>query len=533
MKKNWFGGFLFLLLIVGMAVLLLHDLFQMGVYSSHDGEVHMARLAQFIQALQDGNFPVRWLRYWNNGWGYPTFVYVYQLPYWMGTVLYRFIPNVEIVFKLLMWLSLAGSGVSFFVWVRKHTPLLSAFLASVMYMGAPYRMADIYERGALGEALFFVVAPLLFLVSDKGSLLVALVTFAALTTHALTFGVFFVPLIIYVWITKKKRGDFFKFLVGIGLGAGLAGFQLLPMIGEQKYVRLDITYYQIFTDHFVDFGKLLRLPGVDVGTGIQLGIVQGLILAVMMVVVVKEWRKINVIEVFFVIVSLVAMLLILPLSKILWEKTLFWLLFPWRFLTLTTFTTAALGGFLFTRFALERRWWIIPIILLAMLYPSRHFWRGARYHSFPQYYYATYTDPLRLDTYVLPRGVDDVVMATPPELKLLSGKGSVALVERTTSSLTVGAVVYTFAAVQFPIMYFPGWNLTIDGKTQPIAVDYPGLHGVIVGLVPEGKHTLKLQFGDTSLRAWGGYLSLVSVVIMLILVGIEYRFLWQRGSKYI
>src|SRR3989344_3116975 len=356
MKKNWFGGFLFLLLIVGMAVLLLHDLFQMGVYSSHDGEVHMARLAQFIQALQDGNFPVRWLRYWNNGWGYPTFVYVYQLPYWMGTVLYRFIPNVEIVFKLLMWLSLAGSGVSFFVWVRKHTPLLSAFLASVMYMGAPYRMADIYERGALGEALFFVVAPLLFLVSDKGSLLVALVTFAALTTHALTFGVFFVPLIIYVWITKKKRGDFFKFLVGIGLGAGLAGFQLLPMIGEQKYVRLDITYYQIFTDHFVDFGKLLRLPGVDVGTGIQLGIVQGLILAVMMVVVVKEWRKINVIEVFFVIVSLVAMLLILPLSKILWEKTLFWLLFPWRFLTLTTFTTAALGGFLFTRFALERRW---------------------------------------------------------------------------------------------------------------------------------------------------------------------------------
>ncbi len=43
-----------------LSVIVAGPLFHKGFYPSHDGELHLARVAAYSQALKNGQFPVRW-----------------------------------------------------------------------------------------------------------------------------------------------------------------------------------------------------------------------------------------------------------------------------------------------------------------------------------------------------------------------------------------------------------------------------------------------------------------------------------------
>lgn len=534
-KKDFQG----LLVLVIISAGLLFNLFNQGIYGSHDGEIHVARIAQSREALEDAQLPVRWLENLNFGFGYPAFVYTYSAPYYVSSLLSILIPNFEIIFKTLMFTSVVISAMTFYFFASNSVSRFAAFIGSIFYITAPYRFADIYERGALGEALSFIFIPLMFIApyviikkTFLGFIFSSLIVFAFITIHALTLLIFLPAQILFSILIFGRQIDKYKILVlAIVFGFFLASFQWLPMIFEQQYIDLNKTYFNIFEGHFLTIYQLLRIPkeNVNIGTGIQLGIAQMAILILSVIFVTYRFvktKKIDKLAAFFLVGIFAASFLILDVSKSLWYniKPLTTIIFPWRFLTFTTFASAYLATSLTANTKTFKKQLIVTIVAtIVAIYPIRHYVMGKYWHTFPNDYYANYQDPYKLDNYYLPKGVTkqlDKLMI--PTVSIVEGKGSISVIEKKSNHLEVMTDLQEPSLVQFHTIDFPGWQLYIDGQRSEIITNYPGLEGIIVADVPNGTHNLRIEFTETSLRKFANLLSLGSFLFLVLVIMIRF-----------
>lgn len=515
-----------LVVIIVLANILLYKMYTPGIYSSHDGEVHIARMAQFGQALYEGNFPVRFIRNWNFGYGYPAFIFIYQTPYLISSSLYLIIKNFEVIFKVMMISSLFLSGITFFYFAKKLVSPTAAFVGSIFYISAPYRFADIYERGALAESLFFIFAPLLFLSvfgiyknQKTGFVAAALIFFVAITLHALTLLIFLLPIFIFsTFVFRRKLSLYLVLFSSFIFSLGLSAFNWIPMIFEQKYVNLDRTYFDLFKGHFLTIYQLLRIPPfATIGTGIQFGTAQ---LAVVLLSLIAKKHKL---VIFFLASTIIGAFFTLGISQPVWEITrpIQTLLFPWRFLAFTTFTTAILSAYLFEKFSPKKfRAHILIVFLIVAIVPSRHFLKGQNWQTFDENYYINYQDPKKLDNYFLPKGLNlDMSQIQLPQVSTISGKLQVTNDSFKNSEIFLNLEVLEKSLVQFHTIYFPGWQLDIDGQKSEIIKDYLNLEGLIIARVPEGIHYLNLKFEETPLRRFANITTLTSFLVLpLILI---------------
>ena len=53
---------------------------------THDGLVHLPRIAAYYKALSDGQIPIRWAGDLNYGYGMPLFNFMYQVPYLIASI---------------------------------------------------------------------------------------------------------------------------------------------------------------------------------------------------------------------------------------------------------------------------------------------------------------------------------------------------------------------------------------------------------------------------------------------------------------
>lgn len=532
MKLKLKADLIYVLIIFIISLLLLNQLFRIGVYTSHDGEAHIARLAQTSNAIHDGQFPVRWLPNWNFGFGYPTFVYVYSLPYYIGSIFRIFSLSYEQIFKVLMLLSLSFSGLTFYCFMRTQFSKLTSFVGAIFYITAPYRFADIYERGALGESLVFILLPLLFLSTKfirrnlrKGFIVTSLVIFAAITTHALTFIIFLPVSVIYsIFTFRKDLKCYVAFLSAIVFGFILASFQWIPMIFEQKYADLDNTYYNIYLGHFISYNQLLRIPkeGINLGTGIQLGTVQILIILISVILIIKKLilsEQIRAVAVYFFLVTLISAYLTTDLSKFIWDSinSLHTLLFPWRFIAVSIFSSAFLGAYI-TDQAVKKIFIIAIVLVIAAIFPSRHFLKAATWYSQTDDFYLNYQDKQKLDSYFLPKGLsENYDQINIPRVSILTGSGQIKDSKLKSNNVEAEIAVYKESRVIFRVLDFPGWEFKVDGKKAQINSKEPGYEGIITAQVPTGEHLLSLKFRETPIRQFSNILTFVSFAALLVI----------------
>ncbi|GEM_PF-2729249 len=533
--------FLYSFLIFVISTLLLLNLYSPGIYYSHDGPVHIARLAQFSKALGEKQIPVRWLDNWNFGLGYPAFVYVYSLPYYIGASLTIFNLDFQTIFKLLMYLSLVGSGFTFYFFAKKISSKPAALVGAIFYIAAPYRFADIFERGALGEAIALIFIPLLFLVpsnlikNPKGNFMLGtIITFLLITTHALTFMIFLPVAAIYsIFLFKKNIKNYILLSATVFFGFLLSSFQWMPMIFEQKYVDLEKTYFGLFERHLITINQLLRIPkaGINIGTAIQLGTAQIVIVIMALTILIRNFlkkKKLAPIPMFFLTITVLAAFLTTNLSKPIWEfiKPLQTLLFPWRFLTLTTFSCAILTCFIVGSIKNKIFLGILStgLIFLA-IFPSRHYLKPKHLGDFNNQYYYYFQDPEKLDNYFLPKGlVANLDKLQLPKASIIKGDGQVSGFIKQNTEIKLQANLNTDSKIQFHTIYFPGWKFSLDGKDSPVITNYPGLEGLIIADVPKGVHSLSLEFKETPLRKMANLLSLMGVVLLIFISFSAYNF---------
>src|SRR3989344_538734 len=151
-----------ILLVILIGFIPLFDLFHPGLPLTHDGQDHVARIANFYQNLTEGNIIPRWAGNLNWGYGHPILMFLYPFPSYTASMFhflgFSLVDSVKIVFGL----SFIASGFAMYAWLKEFLGIKAGFVGALLYMFAPYRFVDLYVRGAIGEHVAFVFPPLIF-----------------------------------------------------------------------------------------------------------------------------------------------------------------------------------------------------------------------------------------------------------------------------------------------------------------------------------------------------------------------------------
>lgn len=312
------------------------------------------------------------------------------------------------------------------------------------------------------------------------------------------------------------------------ISIGLSAFQLAPSLFERKYLKFDDQLLIAYPGHFKSIFQLLRIPAeeVNIGTRFQVGISHTLVTLASLILLLKTKKsEIRKFLFFFITVALLALFLVTPQSKFLWDLLLplKFTLYPWRFLGVVAFASASIASLLI-KSTQGLKLPITAALIFLAIFSNRHYIK-----------------------------VDQFIPAQIPE-KSIQGNGTtqdefdpvgfnhkaVAFAQPPLEELDQPIVISNFhqqpnkwsfttespqsGQLKLGLLYFPGWVANLDGREVAINtgvfVDEEGrekdLRGLIVLNVPKGTHSIEVKFRETSTRRLGNLITLLTFTFMII-----------------
>jgi hypothetical protein len=131
--------------------------------STPDGWLHLQRVRALAEALQAGVLYPRWFPDFSFGYGYPVLNF-YAPGFYYGPALLA-AAGIEVVaavrIGLAVWFALSGLGM--YALLRRWVGLSPALVGTILYLVFPYRLYDLFVRGALPEFAAFLWLPLIVL----------------------------------------------------------------------------------------------------------------------------------------------------------------------------------------------------------------------------------------------------------------------------------------------------------------------------------------------------------------------------------
>lgn len=543
--------YIIILLVVSVPLL---DLIHPGLPITHDGQDHVARIANFYENLQQGILIPRWAGNLNWGYGHPILMFLYPLPSYFASLFKLLSFSSVDSLKLVFACSYLISGLTMFLWLKEEADKNAAVVGSLLYTIAPYRFVDLYIRGAIGEHVAFIFPPLVLLfllkmakLSNKESnywwyMAGGAFSLAGLILAHNAISLMFIPIIaIYagylLWQSKKRQQLIFHYsLVGL-LGFGLAAFFWIPAFFEGKYTLRDIVTADDYVSRFVSWKDFLygawNYGGTDTLSK-QIGIVQWLMVGAAIPAILLVKKKARATKLFLVLLlcMFLGSLWIMTLnSSFIWGTIhlLSKFQFPWRFLSVSVFIAATIGAVVCHM--LPRKWQkgIIIAVGVLLLLCNSTYWHARAFSTKPEVFYGGVYD-----------GTTDTGESSPiwsvrfmehrstSHLEVIDGIATIEEQNRTTTEHTYMVQAKKNTLLIENTVYFPGWHILVDDKEVHIEFQNQKYRGLMTFFVPIGKHTVIARFTDTRLRTIANGVSLISLSILagwLILNQI----IWRRS----
>ncbi len=556
-----------------------------GWFEGHD-DLHIYRLVQYDLALRDGQIPPRWFPDISAGFGNPHPIYYAPLFYYVAEAFHLTGAGVVASLKGALVVFMIVAALGMYALCRPRFGPQAAVLAATAYTYAPYHLLDLYVRKAFSEFTVFSFLPLLLLaferIRDRGTrhdiMAGALAMAAMSTSHTIT--TMMVPALLGAWVILLgvrgpeggpiRLGWLPKGAVAAGLGYAIAGFFLVPAFLERAEINLAIytEAYVQYQKHFVfprqliwwPWGFGMSLDGLADKMSFRLGLMQiaGTLLAA------AGLRRLRRTHpgvargaVFWIGATAVAVFMMLPLSAPVWAMLppLRFVQFPWRFLTLTTISTAWLCGAAFlawgppagvgTSEAPRRRRWIACLVCCALFVagsaaggmlsvnlrvphdrigfeekPYNNMidrGAGAAPETFDGAYVRSHTlrwiDHLPPGVSFMERIPEDLAR---PRVEIESGSARVSDVRERSAEIRFHVAARAPSRVRVNIYRFPGWTARVNGVPVPL-IDPQGRDRVCVLEVPEGDHEVALTFERTPPRRLGDLLTLAGLAALAAL----------------
>jgi len=540
-------AFVLAFLLMGTAIAST-PLYAEGWFISHDIAPHLLRIFATCHEVRLGDLYPRWLSLALYGKGLPDLNFYSPAFYLVVSWLHVLGIPLSLALKALCFsLSFLGALGTYF-WVKKYTNAPGALISATLYLFIPYRLLDLYVRGALPEFAALSLLPWLFYAIDRsfsadkarlGIFLTALISAAIVVTHHLS-AIIVMPfgLAYFGWHVVAARSDKRKLrvaLLGPLAGAGLSAFYWLPVVTEMKHLAYFENPVSVW-DHFVyppqwfdskwDFG--LSVPGPEDGMSFQIGVV--LISTVLLAIPTLFWmpRQARKFGLVFLGLGSLGLFLTAHYSSTLYELIypLQLIQFPWRFLGPATLFLVAFSGLATTAPWLEKFSWFRWALLAVVFVASVNLSSGQRAVRLQE---AIDLDALEKETIAtrqvggkgmarefMPKWANfdpDIAIKSTLRVEPSQYLGAISHFQTKGATMTFSVAADQTLTLTVPWYYFPGWQATANGSQILVAT---GQDGFITFNLPPGVHKVKIWFGSTWPRTTGWIAALTTLFLLLM-----------------
>jgi hypothetical protein len=437
-----------------------------------------------------------------------------------------------------------ASGLSMYLFSRALLGRAAALAASVIYMAGPYHFFELYRVTALSEFWSFAWLPLILhsvrlIASGRGwraSAYLAVSYGLLLFTHVPISFIVTILLPFYVLALTRQRRKHIQVATGVFLGVGLSAVFLVSVWLETKYVRIERILENSYKETFLfeDFrafslSNLLSTANYPHISGyVQeanlVGVGLLLLLVVVSVILLVEWRSIQRNRAIFVLVRTMwliagfSLLISSRLSAPIWDaiRSLQYLQSPIRWLVPASAAIALLTGasvhiarasryraayFLMIGITILLNILVIAHVATQSSITKEELAETIEKREVPEYsplwWNGEFSREFENTAVVVSEGEAEVISIDDAGLK---------------QSYQVNAK--KDAVLKFRSVYFPGWTARIDGRLVDLE---PSVEGNMRVDVPAGSHTVSLEFGTTWRHIKASIVSAVSLLVTSLL----------------
>ncbi len=492
------------------------SVFRQGVYESGDFVLHIYRAMDFYQSLSEGNIFPSWAGNLNAHYGYPLFLFINPLPYYLISFFHCLGFSFITSMKIFLATSYISSGIAMYLFLKQLlSNEKSAFVAAIFYLFAPYHLIDQHFRVTVGEIAIFTTLPLLcyagMLLCKKRTVVrflsVSFCTILVISSHQ-AMATFALPLslLLFLFFGWKNKLSFIWFALGIVTGILFSSYLLYPYISYTHFVHVS-SYTQVIFQPLSDLfyskwrgGFLYQGPNGELVTPI--GYAHLLILPMFVYIYFKK-KKFKSLTITLLLLTTLLFFLLTPYSRTIWNTIplIHLLILPSRLLLFISFLTAIIAGIV-AIYTFNRVF--ILLLIASPILVSLLNW-GARNTIYP-----IGDQVLRQELPFSTKGPEGWGIGipkwkTPMEfegnipnepLSTLEGTGVIKNLKRTTTYHSYVVSTNTNTILLEKTWYFPGWFAYIDTKPTPILTSLKGYEGIIAVTIPSGLHKLEFKYKD-------------------------------------
>jgi len=532
-KLNKFWPYI---VIFGLGFLVAWPLLRAG-YFSHQDDLHIIRIFEMRKCFADLQIPCRWVSDMGWGNGFPLFNFYGVSVYYFGAVLSYVLGFIGSA-KALFYIALVAGSFGIYLLGKSLWGKWAGVVAAVLYMFAPYKALDIYVRGALAESLALSLIPFVFyfgyklITSEKNkkySVWFAISLFVFMITHNIMVIIFLPVLIIWLiyWLYlgkwKKVKDVIFSSILGFGLSA----FFILPAFLEKNLVQTEsllrfeldfranyLKVSQLFIDRIWGYGT--SIPGPEGGMNFQIGWPYWwLAIATLPILFITKVKKsMKVLAGLLLGLFLISIFMTHNKSTTVWVNLpiLKYFQFPWRFLSLSIFTSSLIGGFVVS--VVKNKWQIYMSLLVIILsvafnwsyFKPKVFYSINDHEKLSGPMWDEQTKGALLD--YLPKTALEPREAAPGNPIVKSGIAEIMGFIKKSNSWEFTAKVAIKSEVEVPVYYFPNWKVFVNGKSYPFS--YENVLGRIAVTLDPGEYLVAGKFENTLLRTFANAITIVS-----------------------
>ncbi|MBM3130711.1 MAG: hypothetical protein FJ009_19040 [Chloroflexi bacterium] len=524
---------------------------------AHDARHSVYFLQMFDATLRDGAWYPRWAADMVFGYGYPLWLILAPLPFFVGEAFHLLGFDFVSAVKIVDGLAIFFSALTMYLFAARVLGRNAGLVAAIAYVYVPYHLVDLYVRAAQAELVAFVFPPLIFwafyeLMTTRRAhyIPIAALAYAGLILSHISMAVIFTPVvglyIVFLLFTARPPTADRRRLIAdcllppalsILLALGIAAIFLLPILFEQKFLTSDplISGFFNYRKHFLNAQQLFSPfwgygyageNGAD-QFSLQLGLIPTLLAIVALFALPRTRGAMRAHIALFALIVGAIVLAMLPVSAPLWEpfaSVIAFVQFPWRLLIVAAFALAFLSGAALYAFADDARdrapALAIGLILIAASYAytqPQH--TDAEFNARTLMEFQVKDGELLGDTIWMtgarPQGSPLVEQYLDGEklhkARALDDGATVETMRSGGNSIVLRVDASASARVLIYARYFPGWTATID--RQRIEIEPYDEQGLILARIPAGSHVVTLRFEDTLVRQIGAAISLLSLLL--------------------
>lgn len=546
------------ILIIIVGIILSIPLCKIQIRDSHDGSLHYLRILGTVDTLKIGQFPPLINQNFCKGAGYSMNLFYPPLVTYLPLIIKLFTSSYMEALKIFGGIAICVSGLTMYHFTysvtRKRTiALLSAFF----YLIAPYKLANVYKRYAIGEFTAMIFMPLVFLgmynlfeQDGKKHYYIAIGAVGLMLSHTVTtlYTALFCVIYILFNITKLKQKDIIKkCIVNVLFILLISALFWLPLLEAKTMADYAIlndqimrTYGEFAYDNTIHFSQLFKNIGEEDGTTFLLGIPT--ILAIIFIPFVEKkvddkYKSFYLINIIFSLITLFMCSKFFP--WIIMPNIICKLQYPWRMLGFFNFFISFICGInlyiVLEQLVRKEILQIAAIILFVAIsiissitIESQFF---ATDKTLDEKYEKSITNNKKISHLAINRDYMPLkaivlqktyVLVRKDKTYILNGKADIENEDKQDLNDKINIKnAEKNTELEFPYYYYPGYKAYLETNNEVIKLDLKeSEHGYLSCILPEEieNGTINIHYTGTFITYFSYVLSFISFILFIVYI---------------